>query len=77
MAMIRHFVLSVLLMCASLFLAPTFVGTPSVRSNRDVAMYGRQGKRGAGGPRPKKMPRDITYTYVPYKRQGKKMDKKR
>ncbi len=25
--------------------APTFVGTPSVRSNRDVAMYGRQGKR--------------------------------
>ena len=29
--------------------------------------------RGAGGPRPKKMPRDITYTYVPYKRQGKKM----
>lgn len=79
MAMLRHFVLSALLLCATLFLAPAFVGSsPSVKGSRgNVAVNGRQGKRGGAGPRPKKMPRDITYTYVPYKRAGKKMDKKR
>eukprot|EP00435_Cladocopium_sp_Y103_P011432 s859_g3.t1 len=75
LAMFRHFVLSALLLCATLFLAPAFVGTsPSVRERGNVAVNGRQGKRGGAGPRPKKMPRDITYTYVPYKRAGKKME---
>ncbi|CAK9004245.1 unnamed protein product [Durusdinium trenchii] len=47
-----------------------------VKERGDVAAYGRHGKRGAGGPRPKKAPRDITWVHVPYKRAGKKMDKK-
>eukprot|EP00438_Fugacium_kawagutii_P016452 Skav207242 [mRNA] locus=scaffold523:416223:420918:- [translate_table: standard] len=78
MAVLRHFVLSALLLCATLFLAPAFVGTsPALRQPRgDVAVYGRHGKRGGAAPRPKKMPRDINYAYLPYKRAGKKMDKK-
>eukprot|EP00913_Durusdinium_trenchii_P003797 g3516.t1 len=74
----RHFVLVVLMLCVSLLLAPTFVGSmfQQVKERGDVAAYGRHGKRGAGGPRPKKAPRDITWVHVPYKRAGKKMDKK-
>ena len=41
-------------------LRPAFVFEPMLR-------------RGSGGPRPKKVPHDIDYVYVPYKRQGKKM----
>eukprot|EP00437_Effrenium_voratum_P034535 CAMPEP_0181472482 /NCGR_PEP_ID=MMETSP1110-20121109/39625_1 /TAXON_ID=174948 /ORGANISM="Symbiodinium sp., Strain CCMP421" /LENGTH=83 /DNA_ID=CAMNT_0023597557 /DNA_START=65 /DNA_END=316 /DNA_ORIENTATION=- len=81
--MARHLLLLVgACLCAYLLLAPlAFLGssapTRSQSTRGDVAVYGRHGKRGAGGPRHKKVPADIEFEYIPYKRQGKKMDKKK
>lgn len=47
--MMRHLVLSALLLCAALSVAPGFVGAAKrLTAPRDVAVEGRQGKR----PRP-------------------------